>query len=161
MKRGILLLIILMGALSNIISSEKDSLDLKLLDNLIVNYETNENEIDTEKFLKTDNALKIIHATFAGITYAGFLALDGIGAALLYYSFTDENSIYYKPLKFAHLGVAIPSLLSYAVMVAISFTKLGIKLKNKYDIRKTHVVAAVVSLSVFLLETVSFITIFL
>ena len=115
------------------------------------------NEIDIDKFQKRDKALGITHAVFAGISYAGFLAIDAIGAALLYYAFTDPASTNYKPLQYAHIAVVIPTLLSYATFVTLAFVKLGLKLKNGFSIKKTHFVAAIVSLSFYFLEVVSII----
>lgn len=99
-----------------------------------------------------DTGLKITHAVFAGITYAHLWALDGIGTALLYYAFTNPQDTAYQNLKWAHMGIAISALISFATVVTLAFTKLGFKIKNKYAIRKTHLTAAVVTLSFYVLE---------
>jgi len=105
-----------------------------------------------EQILKIDETLKINHAVFAGITYASLLALDGIGAAVLYYAFTDPNALSYSPLKYSHIAVAASALLSFATFLILGFTKLGLKVKNKLPIKMTHVSAAIVTLSFYVLE---------
>lgn len=116
-----------------------------------------EKNIDIDKFEKIDKTLGITHAIFAGISYVGFIAIDVIGGILLYYAFTDKDSIYYKPLQYAHIGVFIPAILSYATFVTLAFVKLGIKLKNGFSIKKPHLIAAIVSLSFYFLEIISII----
>lgn len=101
---------------------------------------------------KIDTALKYTHASFAGVTYASLWALDAIGLPLLYLAFNDPTYQYYNGLVYAHLGIAISALLSFATTITIAFTKLGIKLKNGFEIRKTHLTAAIVTLSFFLIE---------
>ena len=101
---------------------------------------------------KIDTALKYTHASFAGVTYASLWALDAIGLPLLYLAFNDPTYPYYTGLVYAHIGIAISALLSFATTVTVAFTKLGIKIKNGFAIRKTHLTAAIVTLSFFLLE---------
>jgi len=110
--------------------------------------ETNQS-LDLEKI---DNALKYTHASFAGITYASLWALDAIGLPLLYLAFNNPNYQYYDDLKWAHIGIAISALTTFATTITIAFTKLGIKLKNGFAIRKTHLAAAIVTLSFYVIE---------
>ena len=123
--------------------------------NLLNNYSSqNSNSID---LAKVDSTLKYTHAVFAGITYAGLWAMDAIGVPLLYYAFTNPDNQYYPYLKFAHIGIAASTLLTFATVVTLAFTKLGIKLKNGFDIRKTHLTAAIVTLSFYAFEVTSII----
>jgi len=154
MKRLIILIFILLFNFS-IFSNSLDNNYYNFDSSLFKKYVSK--EIDIEKFEKTDKVLKILHATFAGISYASFLALDAIGGAMLYYVFNEPDSQYYKPLHYAHIAIFIPAILSYATFVTLGFVKLGIKLKNGFSIRKPHLVAAIVSLSFYLLEVVSII----
>jgi hypothetical protein len=106
----------------------------------------------TEGLLQIDTNLKITHAVFAGITYASLWALDGIGAALLYYVFKNSPADAYSSLKYSHIAVSISALLSFAAVVTLAFTKIGIKIKNHLSVRTTHLTAAIVTLSFYLLE---------
>lgn len=112
---------------------------------------------DAEKLIKIDDTLKYTHLGFAITTYTLFWALNGVGSALLYYAFTDANSINYDSLKYTHLGLSIVGILSFATMLIIAFTKFAIKMKNKMPIKKTHFVAAFVTLGFYFLELISII----
>ena len=117
-------------------------------------FETDEEEagLDYEKFARIDTALKYLHASFAGITYAGFWAADATGIALLYHTFNETSFEYYDALKWSHIGIMIPSLVSFGAMVTLAFTKLGMKVKYDMPIRKTHLAAAFVVLGAYIAE---------
>jgi hypothetical protein len=127
---------------------------------LPINDEINSGNVNSFKLdltspedqLKIDTNLKITHAVFAGITYASLWALDGIGAALLYYVFTNPSSEVYKPLLYSHIAIAVSALLSFATVITLAFTKIGIKVQNHLSIRTSHLTAAIVTLSFYLLE---------
>jgi len=108
-------------------------------------------------FGKIDSNLKISHAVFAGITYASLWALDIVGVFLLYQAFVNPDYQYYDSLKFSHIGISVSALLTFSAVVILAFTKLGLKIKNGFDIRKTHLAAAAVTLSFYVLELTSII----
>ncbi|MCG8571079.1 MAG: hypothetical protein MJB14_13140 [Spirochaetes bacterium] len=112
-------------------------------------------ESKIEKAVKVDQALKIAHATLAGISYACFWAVDAIGIALIYNLFKNPDGPYYQGLVYAHLGVAIPTFVIFGSALTIAFTKLGMKFKNGLPIRKPHMAAAFVSSAAYLLEIAS------
>jgi hypothetical protein len=109
-------------------------------------------ELSPEDLIKIDNTLKIVHAAFAGVTYASLWALDAVGAVLLYYAFTNQDSNNYQGLKYAHIAIAASALLSFATIVTLAFTKIGIKVKNKLSVRTTHLTAAFITLGFYVLE---------
>ncbi|OHD05372.1 MAG: hypothetical protein A2086_08530 [Spirochaetes bacterium GWD1_27_9] len=132
-------------------NSNNDNISFK------ISYYGKKTILSPEQLINIDNNLKIVHATFAGITYASLWALDAIGIALLYQFFTDQNSTYYDPLKYSHIGLSISALLTFATTVVLAFTKIGIKIQNKFAIKKTHFIAAFVTLGFYLLELASII----
>jgi len=156
-KKSFVILILILIVLSLSYSNEKSNGDLntKFHKLLTKQYASGMSE---EQYLKVDKALGIAHPIFAGIAYAGFYALDGIGIALTYLSFTNPASPAYTPLRYAHIAVAIPSLVSFATLVTLGFTKIGLKKKYGYEVRKVHFVASFVTLGFYVLELASLIT---
>lgn len=157
MKKSLIVITFIILSFSTIVSNELPGKDLNtgLHKQLVKSYGSGMSE---EQFLKVDKALAIAHPIFAGIAYAGFYALDGIGIAMTYLSFTDPTSPSYAPLRYAHIGIAIPALVSFATLVTLGFTKIGLKKKHGYEIKKIHFVAAFVTLGFYVLELASLIT---
>jgi hypothetical protein len=112
---------------------------------------------DPAKFNQVNKTLGIIHPIFAGITYAGLYALDGLGIAMTYLAFTNPKAVSYSGLRIAHLAVAVPVLVSFASVMTIGMIKAGLKAKNGHDLRKPHFIAAFVTLGLYALELVTMI----
>ena len=124
-----------------------------LLDNLKFDKYSANNEIEkNEKFYRTDRALKIIHPIFGAIASAGFLALDGIGIALLYGVFSNQNYNWYESLKIAHLAVAVSAMTSFATLVTLGYVKAGLKAKAGFKLNRAHLVSSFISVGFYVLE---------
>lgn len=157
MKKSILVILIIVIFSTISFSSEVKNTDYNELFHKIYTQKY-ASGMSEEQYLKVDKALGIAHPILAGIAYAGFYALDGIGIALTYLSFTNPDSPYYSPLRIAHIAVAIPALVSFSALVTLGFTKIGLKKKYGYPVRKIHFVASFVTLGFYVLELASLIT---
>lgn len=157
MKIKILLFVLLINCsmISTINSSEKDlqisAVSFNTLDR-IAPFENAQDNSQEEKFYKSDKLFKILHASFMGIAYTGFIALDAIGIAQTSLFFSDLPYKDDTTLSFATLGVGIPTILSFATAISFAFTKFAIKKKNGFGIRKAHFAVAFVSLGFYLLD---------
>ena len=132
-----------------------NELKIKTTEFKFISKNSDEKQVDISII---DNNLKIMHAIFAGIAYGGLWTLNGIGAGLLAIAFTNTNYQIYQPLQYAHIGFAISTMLSFATVIILAFTKIAFKIKNKMPIRKTHLIAACVTLGFYILELSSIIT---
>ena len=157
--RKIIIVFFILSFITLLFANEKSSGNfVSLLDNLnIRQYSADNKATDSDAFYKTDKGLKIAHAILGGITYAGFLALDGIGIALTYAAFNNPDGIAYDYLQVSHLAVAIPAMVSFAALVTIGYTKVGLKAKAGYKPRMPHFVASFVTLGFYVLEIASII----
>lgn len=152
MKNFIVILLLLIAFA---FSGESRKLEDKTLFNSLEFDKYSQDKEDNKRFYKTDRVLKIIHPIFGAIAYASFLALDGIGIALIYAAFTNQNVSWYEGLKIAHLAVAIPAMLSFATVVTLGYTKAGLKAKAGFKLKKAHLITSFVSVGLYAIELAS------
>lgn len=114
-------------------------------------------KLSEEKFNKADTLMRKIHPVFAGISYAGFWGLTGIGIALTVMAFNDCVCPYYTGLQIAQLAVAVPTILSFGTMLGLGYTKMGLKLQAGHALRKKHFIASFVTLAFYVAELVTLI----
>ncbi len=118
--------------------------------------EKKDNEEQISFALEVDKSLKIAHSVSATLTNVTMWSSVGVGAALLVNYFTGfPVPEVYPGLQIAHIALASAALASYASLVVLGFTKLGLKMKAGLPIRTKHLVTAGVSLGFFILEVAS------
>lgn len=102
--------------------------------------------------------MDVFHMILGGTAYLGYATDVGIGAALLYGSYT--NASYYQDariavLKNVHKALMVTGYMSYAVSAILGYIQFGIKVAKGIPVNLHHFITSVITTTFYLFEIVS------